>query len=114
MTAHDTLLKPADVMARLRCSRSFVQDHKAELGARKLGRLLRFRLEDVQRFEDAQRSEVEQPATPAATAQATPTLINVYREGLVKRYGEKNPLTGDFWDAPATARGGVAARGGRP
>jgi predicted DNA-binding transcriptional regulator AlpA len=78
------------VMARLGCSRSWVQDHRAELGARKLGGLLLFERAELEAW--IARSRV---AEPAPSEQPEPRLIrpSVEMTGLP----EKNPLTGRDW-----------------
>jgi predicted DNA-binding transcriptional regulator AlpA len=78
------------VMDRLGCSRSWVQDHRAELGARKLGNLLLFERADVEAW--IARGRV---AEPAPAEQHEPTLIrpSIEMTGLP----EKNPLTGRAW-----------------
>jgi predicted DNA-binding transcriptional regulator AlpA len=58
------------VMARLGCSRSWVQDHRAELGARKLGNLLLFERGELEAW--IARGRV---AEPAPDQQPEPTPI---------------------------------------
>jgi predicted DNA-binding transcriptional regulator AlpA len=78
------------VMARLGCSRSWVQDHRAELGARKLGNLLLFERAEVEAW--IARNRVAEPA-PAEQPEPTPIRPDIDTTGLP----EKNPLTGRDW-----------------
>lgn len=95
----DALLTAAEVMRLLKCSRSFVQDHRAELGARKLGGLLRFDAAAVQRFADAGR--VEPPAPALVPRQAT-ALCADHRSALVRLHGPINNVTGLPWGLDQT------------
>lgn len=85
-----TLISARDVMVMLACSRSYVQDHRAALGARKMNGLLRFDPADVERFVEAGR--VAEPA-PAEQPEPTPIRTDIDTTGLP----EKNPLTGRGW-----------------
>ena len=85
----DPLLLASDVMARLGCSRSFVQDHRAELGARKIGRLLRFPREAVEAF--VARGQIQAPAP--AEPKPTPLRARLDLRGLPP----VNPVTKRAW-----------------
>jgi predicted DNA-binding transcriptional regulator AlpA len=78
------------IMARLGCSRSWVQDHRSELGARKLGNLLLFERADVEAWIARSRLAESLPAE-----QPEPRLIrpSVEMTGLPP----VNPLTGKAW-----------------
>jgi predicted DNA-binding transcriptional regulator AlpA len=78
------------VMARLGCSRSWVQDHRAELGARKLGGLLLFERADVEAW--IAQSRLAEPA-PAEQHEPTPIRERIDTTGLPAT----NPLTGKAW-----------------
>jgi predicted DNA-binding transcriptional regulator AlpA len=78
------------VMDRLGCSRSWVTDHRAELGARKLGNLLLFERADVEAW--IARGRVAEPAQ-AEQPEPTPIREHIDTTGLP----EKNPLTGQAW-----------------
>lgn len=94
------LLTANEVAGYLRKSRSFVQDHRAELGGRKLGRSLMFHRADVDAFVERGRMRPEHPpAEPAG--HATPTVLSDSRRirpridltGLPAL----NPVTGLPW-----------------
>ena len=78
------------VMDRLQCSRSYVQDHRAELGARKLGGLLRFSPADVEAF--VGRGAVSTTA-PSTESEPTPIRQPIDTTGLPAT----NPVTGERW-----------------
>lgn len=78
------------IMARTGCSRSWVQDHRAELGARKLGGLLLFERADVEAW--IARGRVAEPA-PAAESEPTPIRPDIDTTGLP----ETCPLDGKDW-----------------
>jgi predicted DNA-binding transcriptional regulator AlpA len=77
------------VMARLSCSRSWVQDHRAELGARKLGNLLLFERAELEAW--IARSRVADP--PAEQPEPTPIRQDIDTTDLPP----VNPLTGKAW-----------------
>jgi predicted DNA-binding transcriptional regulator AlpA len=85
------------VMARLGCSRSWVQDHRAELGARKLGNLLLFERADVEAW--IARSRVAEPA-PSEQPEPTPIRPDIDTTDLPP----VNPLTGKAWPWNRTGR----------
>jgi hypothetical protein len=96
----DALLTAADVMRLLKCSRSFVQDHRAELGARKLGGLLRFDAAAVQRFADA--GQLSEAPAPAPIPRPRPALCADHRSALVRLHGPINNVTGLPWGLDQT------------
>lgn len=85
----DPLYCAQDVMALLGCSRSYVQDHRAELGGRKLAGLLRFPRSSVVAFIAASTVVPE----PAEQSEPTPISPSIDTMGLP----EKNPVTGEHW-----------------
>jgi predicted DNA-binding transcriptional regulator AlpA len=91
MAAARDLMTARDVMAMLGCSRTYITDHCAELGGRKLGRLLRFKRADIEAFVDAGRVQ------PAAPAKAQPAPIRRPVLDLVKLHGPINPVTKRPW-----------------
>jgi excisionase family DNA binding protein len=88
----EPLMTPAEVMARIGCSRSFVQDHRAELGARKLGGLLRFPRAEVEAF-IARGRHAEAPAAAAPEPEPTP----IRARPVLSHSTPLNPLDGEPW-----------------
>jgi predicted DNA-binding transcriptional regulator AlpA len=97
MTAPEPLVTARYVMARLGCSRSWVTDHRAELGARKLGNLLLFERADVEAW--IARGRVTEPA-PDSEDEPTPIRPDIDTTGLPAT----NPLTGKAWPWNRAAR----------
>jgi excisionase family DNA binding protein len=88
----EPLLTPKEVMGLLRCSRSFLTDHRAELGARKLGGLLRFPRAEVEAF-IARGRHAEAPAAAAPEPEPTP----IRARPVLSHSTPLNPLDGEPW-----------------
>lgn len=91
MPTTSPLLTSAEAMAFLRCKRSFLTEHRAELGGIKVGSKLMFRLSDLTAYLDRRQIAAEPPARKTAPVpiRKAPTLGR----------GEINPVSRKPWGA---------------
>lgn len=87
----ERLLTTAEVMEQLGCSRTFLTEHAAELGGRKVGTRLKFLPADIAAYLDRRR--VQDRAQP----QSKPAPVQARRLSVVGQ-GAINPRTGRPWD----------------
>ena len=94
MTATLTpLLSAQEAMAVLGVGRTFLTEHAAELGGRKVGRLLKFATADLAAYLERQRV---QGSDPDPREQRAPTPLRAVRP---RGRGDLNPVTRRPWEA---------------
>ena len=84
------LMTAQESMAYLRCSRSFMTDHRAALGGIKVGGKLMFRRDGLDAYLDRQQIQAPAPVEPPTT---TPI-----RRPAPSGKGPTNPVTGGAWN----------------
>lgn len=99
----DTLLTAKEAGAILRCGRTFLTVHAAELGGIKVGSRLKFRSDRIERY-IAERSIV----VAVRGAQTAPARHPV---DIAKHRSPMNPVTKAAWGAPAAVSSGREGRG---
>lgn len=82
------LLTAQEAMAVLRCSRDFLRDHSADMGAVKIGRSWRVSRANLLAF--VERGRIREPEPERETA-PEPTRIRTYG------HGPTNPIFGGPW-----------------